>query len=252
MATATEPGVSTGPLEISDREGIDMATATPPQAPTRSEVGEKRFVIRNVGWSGYQALLKILGDHGPRLAYAHGDVELISPLLPHESFRWRLGRMVETISEELEILIRPAGSTTLNREDVNRGVEADECYYLANARHFGGRQNIDLEFDPPPDLAIEVEITSGILHKLEIYARLGIPEIWRFDGEVLAVLLLQADGSYAPSDRSASFPFLPMGEVVRFLLDPDLSDEIRWKRGFRTWVRAALLPPDRNPGAPER
>jgi Uma2 family endonuclease len=175
----------------------------------------------------------------------------MSPLMPHEGFSKRLGWIVETVAEELEIPIRPVRSLTLNRQDLDRGLEPDESFYIANVGRIGSRMDLDLEVDPPPDLAIEVEITSSILDKLEIYAQLGVPELWRFDGEVLTVSLLQADGSYALFPRSAEFPFLPMDEVSRFLLDPDLSDEGRWKRTFRRWVRETLLPLYRNNVRPE-
>jgi Uma2 family endonuclease len=224
------------------------ATATTRRA---GGLGERRFVLYNVGWKGYQGLLEIVGDHGPRIAYSQGNVELMSPLLPHEGFGRRLGRIVETIGEELEIPIRPAKSMTLNREDLDRGIEPDESYYIANVGRIGSRMKLDFEVDPPPDLAIEIEITNSILDKIEIYARLGVPELWRFDGEVLSVLLLQHDGSYAASTRSAAFPFLPMHEVARFVLDPDMSDESRWGRSFRRWVRNILLPIYRTPPAPE-
>jgi Uma2 family endonuclease len=230
-----------------------MAAATEVKTSSRTkfEVGERRFVIYNVGWEGYQNLLKIVGDHGPRLTYSRGSVELMSPLIPHEGYSRRLGRIVETVAEELEIPIRPARSTTLNREDLDRGLEPDESYFVASVGRIGNRMELNLEVDPPPDLAIEVEITNSILNKLEVYARLGVPELWRFDGEILTVLLLQPDGSHAVSDRSASFPFLPMDEVARFLHDPEMSDESRWGRSFRTWVREVLLPIYRNQAAPE-
>jgi Uma2 family endonuclease len=226
-----------------------MATAT--ETRTKPEVGELRFVIHNVGWKGYKTLLKLFGDDGPRMNYSRGNVELMSPLIPHEGFSKRLGRIVETVAEELEIPMRPARSTTLNREDLDRGIEPDESYFIANVGRIGNRMELDFEVDPPPDLAVEVEITNSILNKLEIYARLGVPEIWRFDGEILTVLVLQADGSYVASDRSAAFPFLPMDEVARFLLDPEMSDESRWGRTLRRWVRDVLLPIYRNPAEPE-
>ena len=230
-----------------------MATATETKHSNRTmpAVGERRFVIYNVGWEGYRGLLKIVGDHGPRLIYSRGNVELMSPSIPHEGFSRRLGRIVETVAEELEIPIRPARSTTLNREDLDRGLEPDESYYIASVGRIGNRMELDLDVDPPPDLAIEVEITNSILDKLEVYARLGVPELWRFDGESMTVLLLQPDGSYATSARSASFPFLPLDEVVRFVLDPEMSDESRWGRGLRNWVREVLLPIYRNPAGPE-
>ena len=230
-----------------------MAIATEIKPPNRAkpEIGEHRFIIYNVGWEGYQGLLKVVGDHGPRLTYARGNVELMSPLIPHEGYCKRLARIVETIAEELEIPIRSARSTTLNREDLDRGLEPDESYYIASVGRIGNRMELDLEVDPPPDLAIEVEITNSILDKLEIYARLGVPELWRFDGEVLTVLLLQPDASYAASPRSTAFPYLPLDEIARFLLDPEMSDESRWGRDFRRWVREILLPRYRNPAAPE-
>jgi Uma2 family endonuclease len=226
-----------------------MATAT--ETTTFPEGGENRFVLYDIGWEGYQALLKIVGDHGPRLTYARGNVELMSPLMPHEGFSKRLGRIVETVAEELEIPIRPVRSITLNRQDLDRGLEPDESYYIANVGQIGNRMELNLEVDPPPDLAIEVEITSRILDKLEIYAKLEVPELWRFDGETLTVLVLQADGFYTSSSRSSAFPFLPMDEVTRFLLDPEMSDESRWIRTFRRWVREALLPLYRNAARPE-
>jgi Uma2 family endonuclease len=213
--------------------------------------GESRFVLYGVGWEGYQALLKIVGDQGTRLTYARGNVELMSPSMPHEGFSKRLSRIVETVAEELEIPIRPVRSMTLSREDLDRGLEPDESYYIANVGRIGNRMELDLEVDPPPGLAIEVEITSRILDKLEIYAKLGVPELWRFDGETLTVLVLQSDGAYASSTRSASFPFLAMGEVIRFLLDPEMSDESRWIRSFRRWVREVLVPLDRDGARPE-
>src|SRR5271163_1508468 len=98
----------------------------------RLGVGERRFMLYNVGWKGYRGLLEIVGDHGPRLAYSRGNVELMSPLVPHEGFSRRLGRIVEAIGEELEIPFRPARSMTSDREDLDRGIEPDESYYIAS------------------------------------------------------------------------------------------------------------------------
>lgn len=95
--------------------------------------------------------------------------------------------------------------------------------------------------DPPPDLAIEIEITRSVLNRLGIYAKLGVREVWRFDGEALTVLLLGPDGNYAPSPTSAAFPYLPMGEIARFLNDEG-TDDTRWGRAFRAWVREVIVP----------
>lgn len=204
--------------------------------------GEHRFVIRGVGWDGYQTLLGLIGNRPIRITYDRGDVELMSPLISHERYKSLMGRMVETITEELDIPIVAAGVTTYHAEMLDRGLEPDECDYLANAGRVRGMERIDLAIDPPPDLAIEVEITASVLNRLAIYAALGVPEVWRFDGEVLTVLLLQPDKTYAGSEVSAAFPLLPMGEVARFLLEYNPSNDTRWGRAFCAWVRAEVMP----------
>jgi Uma2 family endonuclease len=166
----------------------------------------------------------------------------MSPLIIHERYKKLFGYMVEAITDELDIPRVAAGATTFNAEILDRGLEPDECYYLANAARLRATDRIDLAIDPPPDLAIEVEITSSLLDKLGVYAALGVPEVWRFDGETLTVLLLGADGVYAPSPTSAAFPFLPMGEIVRRLQEYDPNNDTRWGRAFRAWVRDELAP----------
>jgi Uma2 family endonuclease len=212
-----------------------MATTAEPRV--KSVEGERRFVIYNVGWRRYQALLDLFGDDGPRMTYDRGNVEFITTYFFHEHLKKLTGRMVETITEELNMPRVAAGSTTCNSEILDRGLEPDECYYLANAHRVRDMEQVDMTIDPPPDLAIEVEITTSLLDKLGVYAALGIPEIWKHDGEQLSVLLLGPDGAYAPSEASAAFPFLPMGEVARFLREYEPTNDTRWARAFRARVR---------------
>jgi Uma2 family endonuclease len=217
-----------------------MATISEPRV--KSIEGERRFVIYNLGWQGYQTLLKLFGDDGPRMNYDRGNVELMSPHIIHERIKKLMGRMVEAVTEELDIPCVAAGSTTFNSEILDRGLEADDCFFLANAGRIRGMESVDMTIDPPPDLAIEIEITTSLIDKLGIYAALGVPEIWKHDGEVLTVLLLQPDGTYAPSETSASFPFLPMGEIARFLREYEPINDTRWGRAFRAWVRDEIVP----------
>ena len=209
----------------------------------RSEEGESRFVINKVSWDAYGKLLDLFGDDGPRMNYARGSLELMSPQIPHERFKKLFAYMIEALTDELDIRRNALGSTTFKKQMAESGLEADECYYIANAGKLKkGQRSPNLDNDPPPDLAIEIEMTSSLVDKLGIYAGIGVPEVWRFDGEDLTVRLLQVDGTYAVSPTSGSFPFLPMDEFVRFLQEYDSDEETRWGRSFRAWVREVLLP----------
>lgn len=217
-----------------------MATVEKPRV--RPTEGERRFVLYNMGWKGYQALLDLFGDDGPRMTYDRGTVELMSPLIVHERYKKLIGRCIETVTEELDIPCVGAGSTTFKSEILDRGLEPDECYYIANAGRLRKVRQVDLTIDPPPNLAIEVEMTHALLNKLGVYAALGIPEVWRFDGETLDVLVRGEDGVYAASETSLAFPFLPMAEVARFVVEDDGTDDTRWGRSVRAWVRDELAP----------
>ena len=157
--------------------------------------------------------------------------------------------MVQAITEELDIPICSIRSTTLRSKELDRGLEADEGYYFANAHRMVGV--VDLENTPPPDLAIEIEITNSVLARLPVYAALGVPEIWRFDGDRLIELLLGTDSVYRQSESSLALPFVPLGEIVRFIEEHEPGEDTRWARSFRARVREVLLPIDRNQASPE-
>ncbi len=208
--------------------------------PTRSS--SQRFVFHAIGWKGYQTLLDLYGDRPVRLTYDRGNLEIMTPLPIHERYKSLIRRIIDEITMELDIPVIATASTTFRREDLDRGLEPDESYYFANAENLRDPRLIDLEFDPPPDLAIEIDITSSNLDRLSIYASLGIAEIWRFDGESVAVLRLQADGSYAVSKTSGVLPFVPMKDVARWLYESNLKNDTAWGRGVREWVRRELVP----------
>ena len=148
-----------------------------------------------------------------------------------------VGRLIETFTLELGIKIQSASSTTLNREDLRRGVEADECYYVANESAVRHREDIDLARDPPPVLVVEIEVSRRVLGRLPIYAAMGVPEVWCYDGKTLRVSQLGGDGGYHESERSVAFPALPVAAVARFLAEHATTDETELVRAFRSWVR---------------
>jgi Uma2 family endonuclease len=199
--------------------------------------GETRVVLTNIGWDIYERLAAEAGRAGTRFTYDRGVLEIMSPSREHERVKRRLGRMIETMTEELNIPIDSAGSTTLKSQLKQKGVEADECYYIANEPRVRGRDDLDLSADPPPDLVVEIDISASSIDQLAIYSALGVPEVWFCDGARVEFHALQRDGAYAPQDRSAAFPFLDSADLERFLALRNEGDETTWIRSFREWVR---------------
>ena len=200
-----------------------------------SHCGETRIVIPNVAWEVFESL-GASDCAGTRFAYDKGVLEIMSPSIEHEWYHRALGRMVETLTEELEIPILSAGSTTLKLHLKKRGLEPDECFYLEHELQMRGKRELDLTVDPPPDLAIEVDISRSSVDKLSIYAALGVPELWFYDGESLVVRRLE-NGVYVERDRSDSFPFLDLKEIERFMGRFEQLGETAWARSFRKWVK---------------
>jgi Uma2 family endonuclease len=165
----------------------------------------------------------------------------MSPSAEHDVFKSRLARLIETLTFELNLPCEALGSTTWRRRPRDKGLEADECYYLANSPRVIGKKIIDLDVDPPPDLAIEIEISRSALDRMGIYAALGVPEIWRFDGETLRIEQLQADRTYAEVDASPSLPFFPPAEIVRWLGLAENLGQTAWLRRFVEWVRETMI-----------
>src|SRR5206468_2120268 len=158
-----------------------------------------------------------------------GRMEIMSPLKWHGDGSYLLGRMVDTLTDEFNIAVEHADPVTLRRADLEKGVEPDKLYHFgANAERVRGARELDLAVDPPPDLVIEVDVTSSSVPRLPIFAALGIPEVWRIDGEDLRFLHLQADGTYQPRDVSRAFPSLSLSDAARFLEQGRRSDKNAW------------------------
>lgn len=167
-----------------------------------------RVVLENISWQTYQDLLLDCAEQpGIRLTYDQGKLEIMTPLDPHESNSELIGRFVTAITEELNIEIRSLGSRTCQREDLARGLEPDKCFYIQNEAIVRSLEQIDLNEYPPPDLVIEIDITSSSINRLGIYIALGVPEIWRYDNGRLVILRLE-DGEYKECNRSPSLPLL--------------------------------------------
>ena len=210
-----------------------MATVETIQEP-------QRFVMRNLDWPRYRALADVVGETHVRLTYDRGKLEFMTLSHGHERCSNLLGQFVEVLTEELDMPRQSGQSTTFDREDLDRGLEPDQCYYLTNEPLVRDKDEIDLTIDPPPDLAIEVEITRSAINRMAIYAALAVPEVWRFNGEALRVYNLDPEGKYVEVERSRYFPFLSLAEVAGFLQRRTQMDETSLVRSFRQWVREQI------------
>lgn len=214
-----------------------MATV---ETPSRSAPPEQRLLLRGVDWPTYRGLMKLLGERHLRLAYDGENLELMTVSLLHDFLSRLLGRFLVVLTEEFGMPIRSAGSATLDREDLQRGLEPDECYYLLNEPVIRDKEEINLDVDPPPDLGMEIDISRSSLNRLAIYAALKVPEVWRFDGQDLFIYRLNNDGEYELADRSRYFPMIPIEEIAVFLRRRHEMDENSLVRLFRDWVREQI------------
>jgi Uma2 family endonuclease len=180
-----------------------------------------------------------MGDNrSSRLAYDRGVLEITMPSDRHETNTKLLERMIEALTEELDLPIKGFRSTTLNREDLQRGAEPDSCYYIQNVERIQGR-TIDLTKDPAPDLVIEVDITSPSSRRLQIYSQLGVSEVWRYVGQRVEIYQLQA-GTYNLCENSPTFPFICVEIINQFLQQAETQDDTTFIRTWRKWIREKL------------
>lgn len=186
--------------------------------------------------------MRCWADRPIRLTYDCGDLELMSPLLRHEQYSAFLGRFVEAATEVLRRPRHSGGATTFTNVAKQCGLEPDRCYWIQHEKCMRGRKDFDPEADPPPDLAVEVEIATSALNRMSIYAKLKISEVWRFANNTLIMHVLQPDATYAIVDRSRALPLLSPTELMRFLRQSDEQDETSLILEFRAWLRKQLRP----------
>ncbi|ODH01862.1 hypothetical protein A4S05_26745 [Nostoc sp. KVJ20] len=203
-------------------------------------LAEQRTVLDNVSWETFEALLRDTGeDRGSRFAYDCGVLEIMTPLFEHENPKIQFDRLIFALAVELKTKIRSAGSTTLKRKPIAKGIEPDNCYYIQNEPIIRGKQELDLTSDPAPDLAVEIDITSTSINKFNIYAALGVGELWRYNGEILKFYQLVAS-EYIEIKSSIAFPLISVSEMNRFIQQSKTMDEIDLVQSFRAWVQSKI------------
>ncbi len=199
---------------------------------------EQRVVLEDVSWGTYEHLLS---DHleksVPRFTFDRGRLEIMSPSSEHEEYKQALTILVVMLADGLGIDIRNLGSTTFKRSELDRGFEADVCFYVQSAARMHGKLHIDLAVDPAPDLVIEIEVTAPGLNKLPVYADFHVPEVWRYDGSRLVILHLSGH-EYVESSKSLAFPQASPDDISRLVRQGVFLKSTEWLTELRNWVRA--------------
>ncbi|WP_322878939.1 Uma2 family endonuclease [Pseudocalidococcus azoricus] len=208
-------------------------TATLTPAPTQ------QLTLYDVSWETYEQLLSAFGERPIKLNYSHGILEIMIMSYQHERYKSLIARLIETLTEEMNMPIASAGSTTLKKKKLARGLEPDECFYLQNETAVRGKKEINLQYDPPPDLAIEIDITSCSVSRMSIYHAFGVLEVWRFDGTRLE-FYQWSDSGYGLVEFSPAFPQLQASDLMPFIELTETSDNTTVFRQFRAWVKKNL------------
>lgn len=194
--------------------------------------------LSGISWGTYERLLEDLGDRRLRLTYNRGNLEIMTPSPEHEIGKKVMGRFVETLAEETDLQIYPLGSTTLKRPELS-GAEPDECFYIRRIGAVRGKKRLDLTEDPAPDLVVEIDVTNSSNNRLQVYADLGVAEVWIYNGRSLVIQQLQ-DGTYMTSQTSQFFLDIPVPEIARFLQQAETMDYLELVKAFRNWVRSQI------------
>ena len=222
---------------------MNAQTVTPPAPAPEQIIRESKVVLKGVSWPTFQALLADVGDDRAwRIAYDNGVLEIRMPYQEHEQPKIMLSYFVTAIADELEIEAMELGALLLEREELQRAIEPDTCFYIQNEALVRSKI-IDLQTDPAPDLAVESDYSNSSLNKFTIYASLGVPELWRYRRPTLEVYQL-VEGQYERVAQSLAFPFLPIAEIPEFMEQSRAIGQRSAVRLFRTRIREILQNPN--------
>ncbi|WP_107667362.1 Uma2 family endonuclease [Cyanothece sp. BG0011] len=199
----------------------------------------ERILLKNVTWDEFEQILEELGEHrASKIAYHHHILEIMNPLPEHERNKEIISDLIKILLEELEIEFCSLGSTTFKNKLMQQGIEPDNCFYIENEAKIRGKDRLDLTIDPPPDLALEIDVTSRT-HR-EIYSILGVPELWRFEKGELQINVL-ANNNYKEVEYSPHFPDFPLKEVTpQYLKQVKTVGRNKTIKAFRKWINEQI------------
>jgi Uma2 family endonuclease len=217
---------------------VSRKTSAPHTTP---DVGQK-VVLCGIDWKGYKAICGAVVNHPRvRMTYDGRALEIMVTSVIHDNWSRLFGLVIFTLARFYKKKVRNCGSFTHQREDLKRGFEPDECFYLANLAAIKGKKELDLTMDPPPDLSIEVDVTHSSLDRMAIFAAFRIPEVWRFDGKTIKVYVLKG-GRYDAVATSPTFPLVPISELANFLELGVREDDITMVEELERWLGSLPAP----------
>ena len=198
---------------------------------------EQRVVLHNISWNLYETLLFAHRDcSAPRFTYDRGELEIMSPSAEHEQLTRTVALLVNIVAEEIGINVKDFGSTTFRIKDGKRGFEPDACFYIENLAQVRNKKELDLRIDPPPDIVIEIDITSSSINKLSIMAEVRVPEVWHYGKKGCRILGLEKQ-TYRERKSSASFPQLTPQGIAHLIEESNRLEPLAWSRYVRQWIR---------------
>jgi Uma2 family endonuclease len=198
---------------------------------------EERFVLESISWDFYLRCCDELAGSRTRISYNEGKLELMVTHSPHEFYKKMLAKLVEMMLFQQRRGVRSGGSLTIRRADLEKGFEPDECWWIEHEPDLRGKSDIDFSVDPAPDLAVEIEISRSLANRVGIYAAIGVPELWRFDGKTLRFCTLQPDGTYVDQETSFNFDGLRPSDLIPYLNFFDQADETQRLHRFVYWLQ---------------
>jgi Uma2 family endonuclease len=199
------------------------------------------MVLRNISWEAFERILNDIGETHHRVTYQDGNLEFRTISFEHEHYGEWMGKLILFVAIEMRMALCSGGSTTLKLALERVGIEPDRCFWIKHEKQMRENKEWKALEDPPPDLATEIDTSSSWLDRLDIYAKLKVPEVWRFDRETHKVLILGANRKYKERTKSLAFPSLPMDGFARFVKKLGSADEVTLIQEFTEWLRSDVV-----------
>ncbi|MBD2594154.1 Uma2 family endonuclease [Nostoc spongiaeforme FACHB-130] len=207
---------------------------------TTVPLAETRTLLNNISWQTFKAMLADMGkERNSRLAYDNGKLEIMTPLMPHENSNRLIEGLILVLCEEFGLEVKTTGSLTLTRDDLEKGGEPDSSYYIQHELLVRDKENINLNQDPPPDLVLKVDYSKPKIDKLSLYAAMGIPEFWRYNGTVLRIYTL-LDNQYSEVELSPTFAPVAVREIPRFIQESKKIGQLAAKSKYSRRLKSRL------------